>query len=128
MKMGNLMIKGGKGMDVKEILKTVATAVEDKKGYNPVILDIQGLSVVADYFLICHGNSETQVQAIAKEVRDKGWELGLEPKPTEGFDEARWVLIDLGDIIVHVFHREERDYYNLEKLWADGLRIEVGEA
>jgi len=114
-------------MELKETLKIVVNSIEDKKGQNPVILDIQGLSVVADYFVICHGNSETQVQAIAREVREKAWEIGLEPKPMEGFDEARWVLIDLGDIVVHVFHREEREYYNLEKLWADGLRIEVGD-
>ncbi|WP_025027621.1 ribosome silencing factor [Caldalkalibacillus mannanilyticus] len=115
-------------MEVKQMLKTVVDAIDDKKGQNPVVLDIQGLSVVADYFVICHGNSETQVQAIAREVREKSWKMGLDPKPMEGFDEARWVLIDIGDIVIHVFHREEREYYNLEKLWADGLRIEVGEA
>jgi ribosome-associated protein len=114
-------------MEDKELLKTVVDAVEDKKAQNPVVLDIRGLSVIADYFIICSGNSETQVQAISREVREKAWKIGLEPKPMEGFDDARWVLIDLGDIVVHVFHKEEREYYNLEKLWADGLRIEVGE-
>jgi ribosome-associated protein len=126
--MGILIIKGGEWMDTKEILATVVEAAEDKKAQNPVVLDINGLSVVADYFVICHGNSETQVQAIAQEIRKKGFEIGLDPKPMEGYDEARWVLIDLGDIVAHVFHREEREYYNLEKLWADALRIEVGES
>lgn len=114
-------------MDIKEILAKVVEAAEDKKAQNPVVLDINGLSVVADYFVICHGNSETQVQAIAQEIRKKGFEIRLDPKPMEGYDEARWVLVDLGDIVVHVFHREEREYYNLEKLWADALRVEVGE-
>jgi ribosome-associated protein len=115
-------------MDTKKILATVVEAAEDKKAQNTVVLNIQGLSVIADYFVICHGNSETQVQAIAKEIRDKAFEIGLDPKPMEGYDKARWVLLDLGDVVAHVFHREEREYYNLEKLWADALRIEVGEA
>lgn len=113
-------------MEVKDILNMVVTAAEDKKAQNPVALDIQGLSVIADYFVICHGNSETQVQAIAREIREKAFENGMHPKPMEGFDEARWVLIDLGDVVAHVFHKEEREYYNLEKLWADALRVEVG--
>jgi ribosome-associated protein len=114
-------------MDTKKILATVVEAAEDKKAQNLVVLNIQGLSVIADYFVICHGNSETQVQAIAKEIRDKAFEIGLDPKPMEGYDKARWILLDLGDVVAHVFHREEREYYNLEKLWADALRIEVGE-
>lgn len=113
-------------MDIKEILTMVVTAAEDKKAQNPVALDIQGLSVIADYFVICHGNSETQVQSIAREIREKAFENGLQPKPTEGFDEARWILIDLGDVVAHIFHKDEREYYNLERLWADALRVEVG--
>lgn len=113
-------------MEIKEILTMVVTAAEDKKAHNPVALDIQGLSVIADYFVICHGNSEAQVQAIAREIREKAFENGLEPRPTEGFDEARWVLIDLGDVVAHIFHKEEREYYNLERLWADAVRVEVG--
>lgn len=112
-------------MTVNEILSTVVQAAQEKKAHDAVILNIQGLSIVADYFVICHGNSETQVQAIAKEIREKAFEIGLEPKAMEGFDEARWVLLDLGDIVTHIFHREEREYYNLEKLWADAERIEV---
>ena len=113
-------------MDMKEVLSKVVAAVEDKKAHDPVVLNIQGLSVVADYFIICHGNSELQVQAIAKEVQQTGHKLGLFSKAMEGFDDARWVLVDLGDIVVHIFHREEREYYNLEKLWADAQRLEVG--
>jgi ribosome-associated protein len=113
--------------EVSHVLKTMVQAADDKKAQELVVLDIHGLSVIADYFVICHGNSETQVQAIADEIRDKAFEIGLDPKPMEGFDEARWVLIDLGDVVVHVFHREERDYYHLEKLWADGKRLEVGQ-
>lgn len=114
-------------MDNQEILRIVVDAAEDKKAQDLVVLDIQGVALFADYFVICHGNSETQVQAIAKEIKDKAFKTGLNSKSMEGYDEARWVLVDLGDIIAHVFHKEEREYYNLEKLWFDASRVEVGE-
>ncbi|QZT33415.1 ribosome silencing factor [Caldalkalibacillus thermarum TA2.A1] len=110
-------------MKTQDLLKAVVDSAEDKKAQDIVVLDIRGLSVVADYFVICHGNSETQVQAIAEAVREKAEEMGLNLKPLEGFEQARWVLIDLGDVIVHVFHREEREFYNLEKIWADAPRL-----
>ncbi|MEX2104153.1 MAG: ribosome silencing factor [Bacilli bacterium] len=102
-----------------EIAQLIVQAVEDKKADRVVTLDIQGLSVIADYFVICNGNSETQVQAIAKEVRDKLQEVNIDIKGFEGFDAARWVLIDAGDVVVHIFHREERDFYNIERVWGD---------
>ena len=80
---------------------------------------MQGISLIADYFIICHGNSDKQVQAIAKEIKEKAEENGYNVKRIEGFDEARWVLIDLGDVVAHVFHRDERSYYKLERLWGD---------
>ncbi|MDQ0339592.1 ribosome-associated protein [Caldalkalibacillus uzonensis] len=112
-------------MDTQDLLKAVVDSAEEKKAQDVVVLDIRGLSVVADYFVICHGNSETQVQAIAESIRDKAEELGLNPKPMEGLDQSRWVLLDLGDVVVHVFHREEREFYNLEKIWADASRVEL---
>lgn len=98
--------------------------IDGKKGKDPVALNLQGISLIADYFVICHGNSETQVKAIADEIKDKAEQHGLEIKRIEGLDTARWVLIDLGDVVVHVFHREEREYYNLERLWSDAKVIE----
>lgn len=112
-------------MEIKDLLKSVVEAAAEKKAQQPVALDIQGLSVIADYFVICHGNSEIQVQAIAKEIREQIHKLGLHIQTMEGYDEARWVLIDIGDIVVHVFHKEEREYYNLEKLWSDARYVEV---
>ena len=82
-------------------------------------MNMQGISLIADYFVICHGNSEKQVQAIAREMKDKADESGINVKRLEGFDEAKWVLVDLGDVVAHVFHRDERNYYNLERLWGD---------
>ena len=104
---------------IEEIAKLAAITASDKKAKDVTVLDIRGLSVIADYFVICNGNSETQVQAIANEIKDKMGENGIEVKGMEGKDQARWILIDLGDVVVHVFHKEERDFYNLERLWRD---------
>lgn len=106
-------------MSKNELLVTAVKAADDKRAEDIMVLNMKGISLIADYFMICHGNSDKQVQAIAREVREKAGELGYELKRMEGFDEARWVLIDIGDVVVHVFHREERSYYNLERLWGD---------
>lgn len=111
-------------MNSKELLKVAYNACDDKKAEEINILNMEGISLVADYFIICHGNSDKQVQAIAREVREKCEENKFEVKRIEGFDESRWVLIDLGDVVVHVFHREERGYYNLERLWGDAPMID----
>ncbi len=111
---------GGKPyMNERELLLTAAKAADDKKAEDMIVLNMKGISLVADYFLICHGNSDKQVQAIAREMKQKAEEKGVTVKRIEGFDEARWVLVDLGDVVAHVFHREERSYYNLERLWGD---------
>lgn len=108
-----------------EIAQLAAKAAEDKKGNNVVILDLKGLSIIADYFVVCHGNSETQVQAIVDNIKDSTEEVGLTVRGREGYDEARWVLIDLGDVVVHVFHRDEREFYNIERLWKDAPVVSV---
>lgn len=106
-------------METKELLDLAVRAVDDKKGENIVALNMEGISLIADYFVICHGNSEKQVEAIAREVKARAMETGYDIKRLEGIDESRWVLIDLDNVIVHVFHKDERPYYNLEKLWGD---------
>lgn len=112
-------------MNTNKILDLAVKAVDDKKAENIIALDMKGISLIADYFVICHGNSESQVEAIAKEVKDQAQEAGIELKRLEGFDESRWVLIDLHDVIVHVFHKEDRQYYNLEKLWGDARHVNI---
>ncbi|WP_040207910.1 ribosome silencing factor [Neobacillus jeddahensis] len=106
-------------MDNQELLKIAVKAADDKRAEDILALNMKGISLIADYFIICHGNSDKQVQAIAREMKEKAQELGYDVKRIEGFDEARWVLIDMGDVVAHVFHREERSYYNLERLWGD---------
>lgn len=107
-----------------KLMPMIVDAADDKKAMNIVTLNLQGVSLIADYFIICHGNSETQVQAIATEVRKKAEEKGVRVRGMEGMDTARWVLVDLGDIIVHVFHRDDREYYNIERLWSDAKVVE----
>lgn len=109
------------------LLATAYKAVDDKKGEDIVVLNMEGVSLIADQFIICHANSERQVQAIAREVADKAAEQGHMVKRIEGMDLARWVLVDLGDVVVHVFHRDERGYYNLEKLWGDAPLLDMAE-
>lgn len=106
------------------LLRAAVKAAEDKKAMNVVALSLKEISLVADYFVICSGNSDTQVQAIATEVRKQAELSGARVRGIEGMDSARWVLIDLGDVIVHVFHRDERDYYNIERLWSDAKVVE----
>jgi ribosome-associated protein len=112
-------------LNVVEIAQLAATAAEEKKAQDIIILDIRGLSVFADYFVICHGNSQTQVQAIVNGIKDKVLESDLILKGIEGFQDARWVLIDLGDVVVHVFHKDEREFYDLERLWGDARQLKV---
>ncbi|MGR3765106.1 ribosome silencing factor [Rossellomorea sp. NS-SX7] len=112
----------------QRLLELAYKAADDKRAEDIVVLDMKGVSMIADYFLICHGNSDKQVQAIARELKDKAEESGYTVKRLEGFDQARWILVDLGDIVAHVFHKEERGYYNLERLWGDASFVEVSES
>ncbi len=109
------------------LLENVVKACEDRKGENCVILNMTELTPMADYYVICHGNNERQVQAIAKSVKEVADQYTEITVKVEGFEKGRWVLIDLGDIVCHVFHKEERDYYHLEKLWGDATKITVGD-
>jgi ribosome-associated protein len=106
-------------MTERDLLVTAVTAADDKRAEDIVVLNMKGISLISDYFLICHGNSDKQVQAIARGMKEKAEENGIDVRRMEGFDEAKWILVDMGDVIAHVFHRDERSYYNLERLWGD---------
>ncbi|MEB9897552.1 ribosome silencing factor [Bacillus cereus] len=109
----------------RELLDIVVAAAEEKKAMDLVVLDLQGISLIADYFVICHGNSDTQVQAITNEIRKRVHEADVAVRGMEGLESSRWVLLDLGDIVIHIFHRDEREYYNIEKLWSDAKVVEM---
>ena len=107
--------------DIEIILK----ACDNKKAYNFVILDVSKISSITDYFIICSGNNERQTVAIADEVIEKCGKEGIEVHYKEGFETGRWILLVTDNIIVHVFHKDEREMYDLESLWFDNNSIDV---
>lgn len=109
----------------EKLLRIVMEASTDRKAENIVALDMEGLTSIADYFVICHGSNERQVQAIARSVKAAAEEADYRVERMEGFDQARWILIDLGPVVCHVFHVEERSYYQLDKLWGDAPVVTV---
>ncbi|MDQ0174211.1 ribosome silencing factor [Bacillus chungangensis] len=112
-------------MNKEALLETVLKAADEKRAEDLMALNMQGISLIADYFVICHGNSDKQVQAIARELKSEAELAGYEVKRLEGYDEAKWVLVDMGDVVAHVFHRDERSYYNLERLWGDAPLVDI---
>lgn len=107
----------------KEMVKLAFAALEEKKGEDIQIIDIQGVSVLADYFIIANGTNPNQVQAMADQVQEDLAKAGYECKQVEGYQSANWILMDYKDIIVHVFCREDRLFYDLERIWRDGKTI-----
>lgn len=114
-------------MDAKEITKIIYNALEDKKGENIKILDISHVSVIADYFVIASGNNINQVQALADNVKEELFKLKLEPKNVEGYRNASWILLDYTDVIVHIFSKDDRIFYDLERIWRDGREMDINE-
>lgn len=114
-------------MTDNEILKIAVKAIDSKRGENIRIIRIDELTVIADYFIIANGNSTTQVKALADEVEFKLSEAGLEPKRTEGYQGANWIVLDYIDVVIHIFHKETRDFYDLERLWQDGVEVPAEE-
>lgn len=107
-------------MDSKILINKIISVMEDKKARDISIIDIHDITIIADYFVICSGTSTTHIKAIADEIEFKLAELGMESYHKEGYDTARWVLLDYADVVIHVFHQEDRGFYNLERLWSDG--------
>ena len=114
-------------MDNKELVKEIYNALEDRKGEDIRVLDISGVSVMADYFVIASGNNVNQIQAMADSVNEAMIKNKLELKQTEGYGTGGWILMDYGDIIVHVFSKEERLFYDLERIWRDGKTVNIEE-
>ena len=108
----------------KEMVKLAVKALEDKKGEDIKIIDIQNVSVLADYFIIAGGANPNQVQAMADNVEEELFKAGFEARQVEGYNTANWILMDYNDIIVDIFSREDRLFYDLERIWRDGKVIE----
>ena len=110
----------------KEMAKLAYAALSDKKGEDIKIINISEVTVLADYFiLIVNGNSDSQVNALVENVEEELHKAGYSLVQREGNASGRWVLLDFGDIIVHVFDRENRQFYNLERIWKDGHHVSV---
>lgn len=106
-------------METNEKTRFIKELLEDKKGLDVVALSLAGLSSIADSFVIASGQSAPHVKALADEVGDKMSEEGIDPLRVEGYNSAKWILLDYGDVIVHIFDKEARAFYSLEWLWGD---------
>ena len=109
----------------KEMAQKAFHALEDKKAKDICILDISAVSVLADYFLIASGSNRNQVQAMVDNVQEELHKAGFDPRQVEGYQTANWVLLDYGDIIIHIFDEENRLFYDLERIWRDGALIQA---
>ncbi|MCG0843000.1 ribosome silencing factor [Lactiplantibacillus argentoratensis] len=114
-------------MDSKELLQLTVEAADDKRADDIVALDVAEVSLMADYFVILSADSKRQVQAIADNIVDFVRKAGSDVKSVEGRTAGEWVLIDAGDVIVHVFQKDARAHYNLEKLWSDAPIVDVAQ-
>ncbi|MCG0571320.1 ribosome silencing factor [Lactiplantibacillus plantarum] len=114
-------------MDSKELLQLTVEAADDKRADDIVALDVTEVSLMADYFVILSADSKRQVQAIADNIVDFVRKAGSDVKSVEGRTAGEWVLIDAGDVIVHVFQKDARAHYNLEKLWSDAPIVDVAQ-
>lgn len=107
-------------MEAKELVQKIANYANNKKAKDILLLNMQELSPVTDYYMICSAPNSTQVRAVADNIEDKLAEKeAMLPLHKEGYNDGRWVLLDYGDVVAHIFLEEERDFYNLEQLWAD---------
>ena len=109
----------------KMIAQIACKAIDDKKGQDIKIIDIHNVSVIADYFVIASGTNSNQVQAIVDNVEEQLGRAGFEAKQIEGNRNSSWILMDYGDVIVHVFDEENRLFYDLERIWRDGKVLEM---
>ena len=114
-------------MNSNEIAKLAITALEDKKAEDIKIIDISEVSVIADYFIIANGTNRSQIQTLSDHVEEALGRAGIELKQVEGYDNANWVLLDFRDVIIHIFDKENRLFYDLERIWRDGKMIEPEE-
>ena len=119
-------ITGGDRMNqALEMARVAYQALDEKKGDDIRVIDISGISVIGDYFVITNGTSDSQVRALVDNVEEKMHKAGYELKEQEGNNSGTWVLLDYGDIIIHIFDRENRPFYNLERIWSDGKDVEM---
>ena len=111
-------------MEAKELDKAICEAASDKKARDIVSMDMRELTPTCDYFVVCSANTATQVRAIADNIEEKLAEQGESFLHKEGYREGEWILMDYGDVVFHLFDRESRSFYDLERIWRDGKNID----
>lgn len=109
----------------KDMVRIIYDALAEKKGEDIRVIDISSISVMADYFVITNGNSNSQMDALVENVEEQMHKTGHSLKQREGTKGGAWVLLDYGDVIVHIFDKESRSFYNLERIWNDGKAVEM---
>jgi len=112
--------------DTSEImLKTAYSALDEKQGRNITVIDIRQISPITDYFIIAHGDNTPHIQTLADTVQEKMHQAGFSASSEEGYKEARWILLDYKDIVVNVFSRDDRSWFDLERIWRDGKIVDM---
>jgi ribosome-associated protein len=112
--------------DGETLARACAAAALDRKAVDPVVLDLRDISTFTEFFMVCSAESEPQLKAIAESIRDEmRTQFGRKPHAEDGFPASHWIVLDYGDVIVHIFHSEKRAHYGLEDLWSDAKRIPV---
>lgn len=112
------------GLDSEEKVKVLVEAAEDKKAQDIVTLDLRGRTLIADFFVICTGQSRIHLRAIADGILEKMRDAGVKGARVEGYEQGTWILLDFGDVVAHIFAQQEREFYSLEELWSRMERLE----
>ena len=108
-------------LESNEFAKKIEGILDEKKAKDISIISIKEISILADYFVICSGTSVPHIKSLADEVEERMEKENVKILHKEGYNSARWILLDYGSVVIHIFHEEDRDFYNLERLWADGI-------
>ena len=103
--------------NTREQVLELCRVLYDKKGMDIVAIDVADKTIIADWFVICSGRAVPQIKALCDDLEEKAEQIGLDLRRKEGYDAGRWIVLDYADILVHIFHPEERQYYNMERLW-----------
>lgn len=114
-------------MNTAELCKIAVETLEDRKAEDVKVIDIREISPIADYFIIANGTNQNQIQAMRDAADEALYKAGLTVKQVEGNQNSTWILMDYGDIIIHIFSKEDRLFYDLERVWRDGKEIDVKE-
>lgn len=114
-------------MEALEIVKKAVAALEDKKAEEIAVIDIQGISTIADFFVIANGTNQNQLGAMQDAVEEELYKSGVHARQVEGNSHSTWILMDYQDVIIHLFSREDRSFYDLDRIWKDGREIPLKE-